>query len=260
MSVFDQTATEQQAEPTQAPTEEQAVETQESFVSKLVQERGDKWSDPEVIAKGKLEADRHIGELERQLAELREDLSKSEYAKEVVEALRNKAGGINPKDAAPKNNNDDAAIQPNTTEQASEVDLESLVEQTLAKREHEAKVAQNLKSVDEVLTASLGTEAGKYVQERAAALGMSIDRLRDIAAESPDAFLTLVGQAPAREQNADLKSSLNTTAGSFNATEQKDFEYYQKMRRENPRKYYSPSVQNEVAQSRAKLGDKFYRK
>ena len=259
MSVFDQTATEQQAEPTEAPTEEQAVETQESFVSKLVQERGNKWSDPEVIAKGKLEADRHIGELERQLAELREDLSKSEYAKEVVEALRNKAGGINPKDAAPKNNNDDAAIQPNTTEQASEVDLESLVEQTLAKREQEAKVTQNIKSVEQQLESAFGTEARKVVEEKAASLGISLDRMQEIASESPAAFMALVGQPATMERNADVSSAKNTASG-FNTQGAKDFEYYQKMRRENPKQYYSPSMQNEMAQARVQLGDKFYRK
>ena len=75
MSVFDQSATEQATEEVQVT--EQAVETTQSYVKELVGQRGDKWSDPEVIAKGKLEADRHIGELERQLAELREDLSKS---------------------------------------------------------------------------------------------------------------------------------------------------------------------------------------
>lgn len=259
MSVFDQVATEQPTEGVEQ-AEAQATETQESFVSKLVQERGDKWSDPEVIAKGKLEADKHISELERQLAELREDLGKSEYAKEVVEALRNKAGGITPKDAAPKNNNVDAANQPNTTEKASDVDVESLVEQALLKKEKEAVVAQNLKAVDDALTTSLGTEAGKYVQERAAALGMSMDRLREIASESPSAFLTLVGQAPAKEKNADLSSSLNTSAGSFNTQAQKDFAYWQKMRRENPRKYYSPNTQNEMAQSRVQLGERFYNK
>lgn len=259
MSIFDQAATEQPTE-TQAPTEEQAVETQDSFVSKLVQERGNKWSDPEVIAKGKLEADRHISELERQLQELREDLGKSEYAKEVVDALRNKAGGITPKDVAPNNNNVDAADQPNTTEKASEVDLESLVEQTLAKRERDAMVAQNLKTVDDQLTAAYGTEARKHVEERAAALGMSMDRLREIASESPNAFLTLVGEAPRRESNADLKSAVNTAAGAFNSTEARDFDFYQKMRRENPNRYYSPSVQNEMAKSRVELGDKFYRK
>jgi hypothetical protein len=56
MSVFDQA---QQPEGQSQAAEQQAVTTeqQESFLAKLVAVKGDNWKDPEVLAKGKLEAD-----------------------------------------------------------------------------------------------------------------------------------------------------------------------------------------------------------
>lgn len=257
MSVFGEAETKQQAEETQVT--EQAVETQESFVKKLVEQRGEKWQDPEVIAKGKIEADTHIANLERQLQEMREDLSKNEYSKKLLETLQNKAGGTTQETADAKDNNTGAATETNTTAEVGDIDLESLVEQTLAKREQEAKVAQNIKSVEQQLETAFGTEARKVVEEKAASLGISLNRMQEIASESPAAFMALVGQPAAMERNADVTSAKNTASG-FNTQGVKDFDFYQKMRRENPKQYYSPSMQNEMAQARVQLGDKFYRK
>ena len=90
MSVFTEgTATEQTTQP-----EQQTAETttpQESFVAKLVEAKGENWKDPEVLAKGKLEADNYISELESQLAQMREDMSKQDYAKSLLDQLQDKA-------------------------------------------------------------------------------------------------------------------------------------------------------------------------
>lgn len=255
MSVFDEAATEQQSTEPQA--EQNTSEQQESFLKKLVEQRGEQWSDPEVIAKGKLEADAHISNLEKQLAELREDLGKNEYSKQLLEALQNKAGSANPNTAV-ANNDKGASDAPNTTAD-KEVDIQSLVEQTLTQRENAAKVAQNIQSVEEALTSAYGTEAQKVVKEKAEALGMSLSRMQEIASESPNAFLALMGEAPVKERNADVSSSRNTTAG-FNNPGVKDFGYYQELRRKSPNEYYSPKVQNEMARAAVELGDRFYNK
>ncbi len=69
MSVFTEgTATEQTTQPEQQTTE--TTPPQDSFVAKLVEAKGENWKDPEVLAKGKLEADNYISELERQLNQM----------------------------------------------------------------------------------------------------------------------------------------------------------------------------------------------
>lgn len=254
-NVFEQAETEQQAEVSQ--TETQAFETEESYVKKLVEARGEKWQDPEVIAKGKVEADNHIQELERQLEELRGDLSKNEYAKTLLETLQGKAGAPtspNTVEAQQKETEGSAADQ-NTTGEAG--DLESLVEETILKREQQQTAQQNLSQVQDTLKEAFGTEANKVVQERAKELGMSLDRLQELATESPSAFMRLIGEAPAGEKNPTPSSSVNTTA-KFNQSNERNWNYYQELRRTNPKQYYSPKVQNSLVQDRERLGDRFY--
>jgi hypothetical protein len=57
------TATEQTTQPEQT---QEATPPQDSFLSKLVEAKGENWSNPEVLAKGKLEADSYIQTLETQ--------------------------------------------------------------------------------------------------------------------------------------------------------------------------------------------------
>ncbi len=253
--VFEQAGTEQQPEETQQ--QDNALETQESYVQKLVEARGEKWQDPEVIAKGKFEADNHIQELERQLEELRGDLSKNEYAKQLLETLQGKAEAPTSSKSADAQQEKDqgSAAEQDTTGEAG--DLESLVEETLRKREQKQTAQQNLSQVNDTLTEAYGTEASKVVKERAQELGMSLDRLQEIAAESPSAFLRLVGESPAVEKNPTTSSSVNTTA-AFNRSGERNWNYYQDLRRSNPKQYYSPKIQNQLAQDRVNLGDRFY--
>lgn len=101
MSVFDDNQA--VANDTQvAPAEGQ---TQADYVKQLAEARGEKWTDPQVIAKGKLEADEHITNLEKQLAEMRDDLAKNSYAEQVLEALKNKDGTPHREPSEPNNNN-----------------------------------------------------------------------------------------------------------------------------------------------------------
>lgn len=251
MSVFDQAETKQQSDDTQQQTQED--QTTESWVKKLVEERGEKWSDPEVIAKGKYESDKYIGDLERQLSEMREDLSKNEYAKTLLETLQGKAGDT----ASPKpEEKQGSTAEANTTNDAS--DLESLVEEAIRKREAQQTASQNLKQVDDTLQEAYGTEAASIVKQKASELGMSLERLQEIASESPTAFIRLIGEAKVSEKVATPKSSVNTQSDTFNKSGEKNWEYYQNLRRTNSKQYYSPKVQNQLMADRQRLGDRFY--
>ena len=79
----DSTATTQEDQNNE--TQGQETPKQESFLDKLVQAKGENWKDPEVLAKGKLEADNYIQQLEEQNRQLREDLGKNDYAAQVLE-------------------------------------------------------------------------------------------------------------------------------------------------------------------------------
>ncbi len=251
MSVFDQT-TGQETDNAPAP---EATPTTESYVAKLVQERGEQWNDPEAIAKGKIEADQHITNLEAQLAEMRKDLEKQDYAKSLLERVQNKAGEA----TAPKpelSTTDGGENKPNTT--AETPDIQSLVEEALKAREQKSLLESNVAKVDAAMTEKFGTDAGKVVADKAAALGMGIDRLQSIAQESPDAFMTLIGEASLAPTPSAPRSVVNTSNESFTNTGAKTKAHFDQMRRDNPTQYWTPAVQQELYALRDKMGDSFF--
>jgi len=243
--------TEQNAEQTQ-----QEATPQESYLQKLVEAKGDNWKDPEVLAKGKLEADGYIKTLEEQLAQMREDLKKQEYQAQVIEQLQNKAADSTAAKNGVPNDNGSAEAQ-NTTGNLSEEDLKSLVEKTLAQREKETSVKQNLSQVDKALDDMFGTEALSVVQKKAQELGMSIERMQDIAAESPNAFFALIGEKPKQPMNPMIQGSVRTEGVNMQASAERDWSYYQKLRRENKNLYYTPKIQQQLMEDKMRLGDKF---
>ena len=254
MVFTDGTATEQTEQ--NAEQMQQEATPSESYLQKLVEAKGENWKDPEVLAKGNLEADGYIKTLEEQLDQMREDLKKQEYQAQVLEQLQNKAADPTAAKNGVPNDNGSAEGQ-NTTGNLSEEDLKSLVEKTLTQREKDASVKQNLAQVDKALEETFGTEALAVVQKKAQELGMSIERMKDIAAESPNAFFALIGEKPKQPMNPMIQGSVRTEGVNMQASTDRNWDYYQKLRRENRNLYYTPKVQRQLMEDKARLGDKF---
>lgn len=233
----------------------QETPSQESYLQKLVETKGENWKDPEVLAKGKLEADGYIKNLEDQLGQMREDLKKQEYQAQILDQLQNKATestAVKPE----VSNNNGSTTEGNTNPTLSEEDLKSLVEQTLNQREIDSTVSNNLKLVDEELEKSYGTEAQAKIQEKAQELGMSMERIKEIAAESPKAFFALIGE-PKKTFSPMVQGSVRTEGVNMQASAERDWSYYQKLRRENRNLYYTPKIQQQLMEDKSRLGSKF---
>lgn len=242
-------------------TEESKENTnQGSFVAKLVESRGEQWKDPEVIAKGKLESDEHIANLERQLQEMREDLGEQEHSKKLLDLLQTKAGdSANPKPEETNNNKNSSTNDGDTKPNVSEDDLKSLVENVLTGREKKNTQDQNLAIVNSQLEELYGTEAEAEIIKKAQELGLTKDRLQEMAAESPTAFMKLIGEEPKDKQGGAFNSSSINTEGARTTSNSgvRDYAYYKNLRKTNKTLYYSPSTQNQMLQDRMKLGAAF---
>jgi hypothetical protein len=259
MSIFED-------KPTEAPTEEavateattQETPPQESFVSKLVETRGEKWGDPEVIAKGKLEADAYVKTLEEQLAQMREDLGKQDYASELLTQLQQKAPNPTVGNTVESNNNNESGTyaDDNTNHSVDDEQLKSLVEKTLTEREAKATVDQNLSVVVTQLEELYGTEANATVQKKAQELGMTLERIEDLAKESPSAFFALLGENKVPTKSL-AHTSIRTEGVNYQNTGQRDWAYYSQLRRENKNMYYTPKVQQQLLEDKQRLGSKF---
>jgi hypothetical protein len=258
MTVFDEASTEQTQTPEATTTPDQTTTeetTTSPYLSKIIQERGDNWKDPEVLAKGKLEADQHIKSLETQLAELREDLSKQDYASQLLKQLQDKAPEST--EGNPEVSTDTSGgTEVNTRPSVSEEELASLVEKTLTERERKASVQQNVDTVDKALTEKYGTEANAIVTKKAEELGLSLSRMEEIASESPTAFMALVGE-PAPKAPVFTEGSVRTEAVGQTSGGQRDWTYYQNLRRKDRTLYFSPKIQQQMMEDKQKLGDRF---
>ena len=233
-----------------------STQPQDSFVQKLVEAKGDNWKDPEVLAKGKIEADGYIKELEGQLSNMREDLSKQDYAKDLLEQLQNKAADpTNAKNAMP-NNDTGGTSEGNTNPSLSEEDLKSLVERTLTERDKDSVVKQNLNLVNNEMEKSYGTDASTKIQNKAKELGLTLERMQEIAAESPTAFFNLIGE-PKKDFRPMVEGSVRTEGVNMQASNERDWSYYQNLRRDNRSLYYSPKIQRQLMEDKSRLGGKF---
>ena len=255
MDVFSESSpTKDTTQPEIQATE--STQPQDSFVQKLVEAKGDNWKDPEVLAKGKIEADGYIQKLEEQLTNMREDLSKQDYAKDLLEQLQNKAADpINAKNAMP-NNDTGGTSEGNTNPNLSEEDLKSLVERTLTERDKDSVVKQNLNLVNEEMEKSYGTDASAKIQNKAKELGLTLERMQEIAAESPTAFFNLIGE-PKKNFKPMVEGSVRTEGVNMQASNERDWSYYQNLRRDNRSLYYSPKIQRQLIEDKNRLGGKF---
>jgi hypothetical protein len=222
--------------------ETQQTQTKESFVDHLVGD-GKKFKDIEALAKGKLEADRHIGEITKTLDELRAELAKQDYAKNLLEQMSkgSETGAEQPPPVTTSSSNTE-----NTTQSAS--DFEALVEKVITAKEKSKTASQNISVVGEEMQKQYGDK--------------TLDRLKEIAAESPTAFFQLIGVKKMGEKTSTstgVTTQSTIRSENFNSYSQdRTFEYYQKLRKENRSLYYSPKIQNTMLQDRERLGDRFY--
>lgn len=214
----------------------------QSVIEQLVGE-GKKFKDAEALARGKMEADTYIETLKKELAAKEAELAKQNHAAELLEELRrSKAKEHTPDDddGAPQNRD-------NTKSDKGDVDFKALVKEVLSEQDTEQRVAKNVALVNETLTKMWGDKAQDQLKAKAAELGVSMDFLKSTAGTSADAFFRLIGEK-AKVDGLKFESSSVRTE-SLPSSGEKTWEYYQKLRKENPQLYRSNKIQQEIIEN-----------
>jgi len=225
----------------------------ENFLDHLVGE-GKKFADPEAMARGKYESDRHVTNLEKQLAELKEDLDKATQMDEMMELIRNQQRApVEP--VAP-------VVDPSQTgpDQMTPEALKAIVENHVSERDRQKTEARNVAEADKVLTEKFGDSAGTIVNTRANELGMSVDAMKEMASKNPKAFLRLVGVDATKGSPPGnlLGNNQRSEGGPITNANTRDSKYYSKMRKENKGDYYRPQTQAQMMKDREEMGEAFY--
>jgi len=168
-------------------------------------------------------------ELRQQLAELEAKVEAGATLDEVLNRLDNKSG------------NTGSTVDPD--------ELTKQVEERLQNKAKEATREQNWTKVLSDLQEQHGSlnEVDIYVSERSAELGMSLQEATNLAKNSPAAFMKLYAKEGARapQQGTASAAHSQTSNEQTKVPSGRDREYYRKLMRENPRKYWKEETQRQ---------------
>ena len=150
---------------------------------------------------------------------------------------------------------------PPKTETLTKEDISRLLDERLNSTQKQTKEESNLNSVIKTLEENWGPAFKNDLKAKATAMGVSEDYLLGLAKTNPQVFLSAVGGNVKRSSPTDnLPPRTSQNRGSFgsdnNTTRNQSF--YSKMRRENPKLYWSANIQTQMHNDALSLKEKFY--
>ena len=211
---------------------------------------GKKYSDPDQLAKAYYNVESFAEQLKRENAELR--------AFKDAEEAKSKNQPPNGNGAEPVHNEDNRNEPPKTPTKGEDDFRSQIREEVKALNEQERGQA-NLDSAAKRLVELTGSEAkaSETIRQKASELGVTVDWLKEMAMRSPQAFYNTMGitggqstSTPAPSSDVRLNNSDNT----------RNFEYYDKIRKENPKLYFDKATQAEMMKEARLQGADFYKR
>lgn len=229
-------------------TNENSEEIQ-SYLDQLVGE-GKKYRDVEELAKGTFHANNFIEVLKKEKEQMQEQLQQSQTIADLLNFAPQQTTNQSESTliAAPvETPKEDVKVQ--------ERNVEEIVQELLERKNQE----QNQRIAYQKVLDYFGKDeqkAGEYIRQKSADLGLPVSWFDDVARKNPNALVSILGIDKPSSPTPQLNPTINPAAvGTFQAGEQvKDHAYYQKLRRENPRLYNSPQIQQEKERSILSLG------
>ncbi len=207
---------------------------------------GKKYRDVSELAKAYINADSHIEELRRDLAQSRARSDAEKNQEPVVPTQQQQS------DPTP-------AV---TERPQSNEDLRTLVGRELEALTQSKKFEQNVESTAQTLVQHFGDaqKANQAVKDKARELGVDPEWLRDSAARSPKAFYATMGidPEPERRDTSTPAPRSEIRLDSTQSNGKKNYAYFETIRKSDKGQYYSQPVQNEMHRLAKEMGDAFY--
>lgn len=140
------------------------------------------------------------------------------------------------------------------------VDIEDVVQKAINDREQANNRTRNLMAVKDKLTEVYGPDYSQRVKARAQELNITLDKLNQMAAETPSAFYALIGLEARRQSGDGAPPATQQNSAAFRPdTARKGNAYYTNLRKTNPAEYWTPRVQMEEYNELKRQGpDQFY--
>lgn len=215
--------------------------------------------EPTVLAKRLNDSQEFISRLKREQAELRGQLNERLTIEQFIDKLQNnqsqgQGNGTTNADQSSNNGSDSSA-------QFSKDDVAKLVNSLLGEERQKMTKQQNVAYINDTLTKEWGANYQAKLQEIAKDVG-GPEFLGSLAETNPRAFLKLVGVNQTQAQprvTSDGTPPRNQVLSTGQAKVHKTYKDFKELQRTNPRKYFSPEIQNEMYRLLSELGpEKFY--
>lgn len=260
-TMFEQ-ATDQQPEQKNEPLTLTVDAPYKEFIEQYVGE-GKKYSNVGELAKAYANADRHIVELNSDLAKNKSELTSVKDL--LMTNLLNDPNEI--KEPTPPNEQQPPAEPPVTPTPPAEdgVDLSQKIEDALVEREAMQRRKVNATNTEKVMLEQFENReaAIKAVEDRAKQLSVEPTFISNLAFESPTAFFELMGinpdLAPRNTDTPAPRSDVNPQrlADANPRTKEGTYRFYSELRKSDPAKYRSAEVQNQMMKD-AEVNPNFY--
>ena len=212
-------------------------------------------SGEDLVAKRLKDKDDYIEQLKSETAEMRATLAKQDNAAQELDTLREELLRLKEQSKL------STQARGNTSSALSETDIENLVAKALTKQEATRTATENIREANRLVVEAYGSEeaARAALDAKSAETKLSVNDLKEIAARSPSAFLSIVGatSSPASKvTNFDHKSTVNTAALSQlsgGAIKPGSKAYFDNLRKElGNSKFFTPDIQNQVFEAKRK--------
>lgn len=208
---------------------------------------GKKFKTVEDLAKGKLAADEHIANLEKELAGLRTEANKKFDAEAELAKLRDEMQAL-------RTDPSKGRTQEVTPPAVSEDRIAAIVQASLTRAEQNRTVTQNVMAANDAMVQQFGSleAASAAVNAKAAELGMSIEDLKGIAAKSPTAFGKIIlGDAQKGGNEAPLAPKANAPAITpggplLGQAKPGTKEHFDAILKTDRKKYWTPEIQSQL--------------
>jgi hypothetical protein len=220
-------------------------------------------SELEVLRKRLADKDKFIEELKTETAEYRKDLSarmslEELYAKRTVPAS-------SPAVTQPNGEREVRVDVQNTNNVPSKEEVADLVRQALSQELTKAATQNNIRQTKQELEAAWGSNFVEKLEARIQDLGIGKEFIDDVAGRSPKAVLALLGVGTTTENPNAVNTKLEVPPQSRRPANNLPVDngprgksYYDNLRRTDPKRYLSPSVQIEMHNRAIAMGTKFF--
>lgn len=206
---------------------------------------GKKFKDNEALARGKIESDRFIEKVLREQHELRKELDSRLSMEELVQKLGKTASTP----GTPSGLESPSIPTPNVMPTKADVDpneIASIVKNTMTQEYTKLQQEKNIKSVAAELKKAWGDNWVGRLREVGNQLDLTEAQMDTLAKTAPKALLSSVLKETSKVDNTKFVAPKSSITSIPQSQDGNGWSWYEKLRKESPREYYSQRVQMQL--------------